>query len=183
MQVKRITETRLPAKTPPRRTKEEVKPINKQQFHVDPNQDKGIDCSFEALGSSEGRHSVNEDFTPPGSAKHKRQRRLKRFSSSVADVESRDGSKLQGNEVETIARLSRQNLNFGSNMSELEDEHAETFGQADRLQSIFTMNKKESDLHEQLSSGMLMIRGCSNTEVRNQLRPNRSKDLHFGKKT
>ena len=73
MQVKKITEQRLPPKTPPRKAaKEEAKPINKQQFHIDPNLDKGIDCSFEALGSSEGRHSVNEDFTPPGSTKHRR---------------------------------------------------------------------------------------------------------------
>ena len=69
MQVTKITEQRLPAKTPPRKVKEEVKPINKQQFHIDPNLDKGIDCSFDALGSSEGRHSVNDDFTPPQSTK------------------------------------------------------------------------------------------------------------------
>lgn len=33
-------------------------------------------------------------------------------------------------------------------MSEPEDENQDTFGPSDRLQSIFTMNKKESDLHE-----------------------------------
>lgn len=45
------------------------------------------------------------------------------------------------------------------------------------------MNKKESDLQEKLKSGMLMIRGTSKTEVHGKLSPNRSKDLHFGKKT
>ena len=68
-----------------------------------------------------------------------------------------------------MARLSRQNLNFNSNMSELEDEHNDTFGpfgQTDRLQSIFTMNKKDSDLEEHLREGLLMITGASKTELK-----------------
>ena len=35
--------------------------INKQQFHVEANIDKEIECAFESLGSSEGRHSSDED--------------------------------------------------------------------------------------------------------------------------
>ena len=57
MQIKQITRRR-PAT--PRKDKDQGKKppvINKQQFHVEANLDKGIDCTFESLGSSEGRHS------------------------------------------------------------------------------------------------------------------------------
>lgn len=176
MQVTKITE-RQPPRTPPRKVKEEPpKPINKQQFHIDPNLEKGIDCSFEALGSSEGRHSVNES-TPPGSMKHNRRvRPRQRFSSSVVDEHEShyDGRRVE--DVETVARLSRQNLNFGSNISEMEDEPND---QIDRLQSIFSMNKKESDLQEKLKSGVLFVKGSKTDVFPHTLKPNRSKDLHF----
>lgn len=178
MQVKKITE-RQPPKTPPRKTKQEAKPtINKQQFHIDPNLDKGIDCSFEALGSSEGRHSANPS-TPAMSSRSKAQapnqretqnhskiKRLQRYSSSAVD------------DFEQARRSGRGLHHYhGSNMSEQEDEQNETFGPGDRLQSIFTMNKKDSDLHNQARGGLLIIRGSSKEMMTMPLKPAHSKDL------
>lgn len=42
-------------------------------------------------------------------------------------------------------------------MSELEDEPNDTFGQSDRLQSIFTMHKKESDLYDKMRGGAFLL--------------------------
>ena len=109
--------------------------------------------------------------------KHNRRvRPRQRFSSSVVDEHESnyDGKRVE--DVETVARLSRQNLNFGSNISEMEDEPND---QIDRLQSIFSMNKKESDLQEKLKSGVLFVKGSKTDVLQHTLKPNRSKDLHF----
>jgi len=61
-----------------------------------------------------------------------------------------------------------------SQMSDHEDEHNETFGLSDRLQSIFTMNKKEGDQHQERTTrgGQLIIRGSSKGIIASILKPN-----------
>jgi len=63
-------------------------------------------------------------------------------------------------------------------MSEHEDENNETFGPNDRLQSIFTMNKKDSDLNQdKLKGGLLIVRGSSKEMMTMPLKSNQSKEF------
>ena len=97
---------------------------------------------------------MNDSVSPVSSIKHKPKDRGRYSSLDVHEL-SVDGIK---QELDEKTRLSRFNLNFGSNMSELEDEHNDTFATTDRLQSIFTMQKKKSDLHEKVKGGVQIIR-------------------------
>ncbi len=84
---------------------------------------------------------------------------MQRLSSShiIASQIEQNNDELLDNMGDTLAHLSRKNLNLNSNMSEVDDEPNDTYGHSDRLQSIFTMKKKDSDLHDKVRDSLLLI--------------------------